>query len=240
MNANAIIATTTVTGTHLTVSDYASIVAAASQVCLVIGLVFTWKQLKIAIEDIKLRSLREAGNLSMAQARIFSEEIIPEYLHIYAALGNSPQECPKISVFSQQDELNEETRPEFVRQVRKMQANSELSDRVLFASNKLEAFAMTFVQKLADEQMVFDSIGRSFCNQVETLFFQYCVHRKDSSYTIYPNTRKLYEIWKNRLECITMSEKRDSIEQAKILLESDLKKASEQAMPIRPIGRDIA
>lgn len=56
--------------------------ASVANILLVLGLVFAYRQIKIASKDIQTRSKREAGELAARQALVFSEQIIPIYSSI--------------------------------------------------------------------------------------------------------------------------------------------------------------
>ena len=50
------------------------IIANAAQVGIVVGIYFAWKQVKIAIKDIRIRSAREAGTVAISQAEVFAKK----------------------------------------------------------------------------------------------------------------------------------------------------------------------
>lgn len=93
------------------------------------------------------------------------------------------------------------------------QKHENLSYLILNEQNSLEAIATPFIAGVADSETGFKSIGISFCNSVETLWFEYTSYRSNATESNYfSNTIALYDIWKSKLEKYKLEEQRKKLE----------------------------
>jgi hypothetical protein len=205
---------------------------------LLVGLYFSWSQIRVAITDIRLRSRREAGNFSMAQAKLYSEEFIPEFSDLLDKLSTNGKTPPRIAVFVR-SELSNGSKANYDNQVRKLIENRGLNSQLNNFLNRLEAFAMTFVKELADEEIVFDSLASTYCRTVEYFSFYYCIGRKTRTDNGYPNTLALYKTWSGRLKAMDLQAKISDLEKTKVKIEQDHVEASIAGTPIKPLGTTV-
>ncbi|WP_300383529.1 hypothetical protein [Clostridium sp.] len=68
--------------------------------------------------------------------------------------------------------------------------------KVLYATNKLEAFSTYFVKGVADSKLGFEIIGKAYCSSVRSLIPMIYIGRHDGRY---PSINQLYKSWNNKL-----------------------------------------
>ncbi|MBM3272451.1 hypothetical protein FJY94_04215 [Candidatus Kaiserbacteria bacterium] len=195
-------ATTTiaVAAIHATYSlqDYANIatiIAAASQAVLVLGLVSNWRQISISISNNRIRSLREARAFALSQATVFAD-IINAYDVVSPRLVNEQTRITHRFSSLSYRELTAEQLPIYAALVKAIESDRQFMGQIIALANRIEAFSMTFTKGMADEEVVYDSVSQTYCEIVEAFFFIYCFLGEMG--TAYPNTKELYKVWKNR------------------------------------------
>jgi hypothetical protein len=92
--------------------------------------------------------------------------------------------------------------------------------------NELEIFSAAFISRLADEEIAFPPLGRTFVRLVEKYYDSFCVCRLHAPYI---NTIKLYDHWKNKINKIEIDSKINKLEKAK---------AKIKELKITPLGVD--
>ena len=175
-----------------------------AQLILVGGLYLAWRQISVSLQDISIRSKREAGALALEQSKRFAE-IIEESVEIVAKMNASGHTLKKISMA---DFSAEELKKSFPKlESDHNQALGTLSniqhgtEDATFLINKIDSFAVSFTKKLADEEVIFGSVAQAYCEIIEQWYFLYCFHRDNSQQRWYfDNTVELYKVWRPRLE----------------------------------------
>ncbi len=77
--------------------------------------------------------------------------------------------------------------------------------------NSMEAFATYFTKGVADEEIAFSSIGRTYCYSVENYFFEIADCRNLKDEHSFQNTIDLYTIWKERLKKIQLTQEQEEL-----------------------------
>ena len=105
--------------------------------------------------------------------------------------------------------LNQMLGKEAVKKVR----NERLKFLVLWLDvlNSMEAFATYFTKGVADEEIAFSSIGRTYCYSVENYFFEIANCRKLNDDDSFQNIIDLYNIWKERLKKIQLTREQEEL-----------------------------
>jgi hypothetical protein len=177
-------------------------------------------QLRLAKKAIVITSKRQAAELSTKQIEIYYNVIIPlqsKFTNLIVAEKFDNVEIRNLKKFTfselssgKEDNLLKEA--EFI---------SKNVIPAVDAMNSMEAFSTYFTKGVADEEIAFSSLGRTFCSTVKKLSFVYCILRNDESHDVLPyeNTIKLYDLWNSQL-----SSKR---------IESELKKKTEELKKIK-------
>lgn len=229
-------------------SGFIESLANISQIILVVGLYFAWRQISVAVKDIKIRSRREAGAFAIAQAERFAKEIIPEYIKIDDKLGNKLKDkikgglqlptIPPVDFTLQEAKLKNFRA--FKESIDCLMEDEIFYDDVILLTNKLESLSLSFTKGLADEEIVFGSLADAYCSMIHRLYFYYCLNRNNSDKTHqilgYPNTIELYTTWNQRLEKFKLEKEKSSLEEKKIETERKIHSASLRSSAIPPIG----
>jgi hypothetical protein len=95
--------------------------------------------------------------------------------------------------------------------------------------NAMEAFAIYFTKGVADEEIAYSSIGRTYCFVVKKLYFDIAYSLEDDNDKSFNNLIELYTIWSNRLKSEKLSKEKE-----KLLSELDCLKMKN----IKPIGTE--
>lgn len=75
----------------------------------------------------------------------------------------------------------------------------------------MEAFATYFTKGVADEEIAFSSIGRTYCYSVENYFFEIADCRSLDDEHSFQNIIDLYKIWKERLKKIQLTKEQEEL-----------------------------
>jgi hypothetical protein len=73
--------------------------------------------------------------------------------------------------------------------------------------NALDGFASFFTNKIADDEIAFNSVGLSFCDSVESIYPFIVFSRKAGEFSYYHNVIELYKIWKKRIDKLQLQDK---------------------------------
>ncbi len=136
--------------------------------------------------------------------------------------------------FIKQDILNDQRTEEII-------SYMEKSDKMLLFDlnlmNSLETFSTYFTQKVADETVAFQSVGRSFCHTVEKISFRLSSVR-DNETDYFKNTVSLYNLWKTRLTNQDLEIQKETLQKEleQKLQEIEAKKTNTSI--IKPLGTD--
>lgn len=147
-----------------------------------------------------MSSKRQAAELATKQINVYCKQIIPlqDKFTDKKSEQNIERIVPKnLKKFTIQ-ELESNINQEIINNKRKEFANN--IDDILGILNSLESFAIYFTKGVADEEIAFSSIGRTFCFSVETFSFDLCILRKDDEISGFENVIKLYEMWNAKLK----------------------------------------
>lgn len=185
---------------------------------LVVGIWIGIKQLKLLQKDTKDKYKRAAVEKSIEYLNWFATDYIPKIDQFNHNISQS-----KLKVYSSQ--INPKFRfdvncnldqPETLEYLIK---TDEYNARDLM--NQLEYFSAALVSGLADEELMFNPIARTFCSFVEKNYIDICYYRREETCEFYSNIIELYDVWKSRLKKI-------ELESEKMKLENNISKISER------------
>lgn len=167
-------------------------------------------QLFITRKTLIVNSKRDAANLAAQQIKDYSTTIIPKMTKYDLSLMKDKINSAKIEIGDFNVEyLIKILGKEKVSEVRK----ERLKYLVLWLDvlNSMEAFATYFTKGVADEEIAFSSIGRTYCYSVENYFFEIsnCRNLKDDN--SFQNIIDLYTIWKERLKKIQLTKEQEEL-----------------------------
>ncbi len=179
--------------------------AIAESIIAVCAVVALW-QIKIAKEDIRTRSKREAVSLAINQVEYFRSEVIKNFNQIIIEFGNlSPTKESHLfnSKLNLEDftleEINKNKHVDKFINKFKYISSIDFFNRLLDIANEIEYFSLAFTSKAADENVAFNPTADIFCQFIEEHYEIYCNFRKEGNYRSYASTISLYKIWKSRI-----------------------------------------
>lgn len=199
------------------------------------------RQLKIAKDNIRTNSKREAALISAKEVDVFLEKIIP--------LGDSifmKKEAVKFPEFK--GVIKNFTNDEFVDWDKEytnvfFEKLDSLENLDLKFINLLEGFATYFTKGIADEEIAFSSVGKIYCRYVETYYPHITMLRgQNNPNKYYNNLIELYKLWKERLDKfqieIDLLKKQDKIKEDIQNVEKIKKGVSKKSKVIKPLGTE--
>ncbi len=155
-------------------------------------------QIIIAKKALVISSKRDAANLAAQQLRDYGERIIPTMTKYDLALLKEKILPSKMGIgeFNRVDLIEKLGQMAYTAKRKELQKFLVLE---LNALNALEGFSTYFTKGVADEQIAYSAIGRTFCASVEGYYFVIsdCRPKNDSSCQ---NIIELYKIWSVRLQ----------------------------------------
>jgi hypothetical protein len=178
---------------------------------VIIGII-ALSQLKIAKTDIRLRSKREAATLAASQCQKYFEVVIPLLNELDREFDRLklPKYTGSIGDFTGEDLATRA--PVWLKnhliQIREKQFNIQT---LVKAINSLEAFAVFFTRRVADEEMAFSSVGQTFCNSIEGLYPLIAMVRQRGKLGHYDNLVALYKLWASRVQRHRLEDEYQSI-----------------------------
>jgi hypothetical protein len=177
-------------------------------------------QLRLAKKATVITSKRQAAELSTKQIEIYYNVIIPlhtKFMDLLVAEKFDNVEIRNLKNFTS-NELSSGKEDNLLEEAEFLHKNVIPA---LDAMNSMEAFSTYFIKGVADEEIAFSSLGRTFCYTVKIYSFVYCILRDGESHDVLPyeNTIKLYDSWNSQL-----NSKR---------IESELKKKTEELKKIK-------
>jgi hypothetical protein len=164
-------------------------------------------QLKIAKDSIKINSMRESAVLSFDLCEKNFEDITSLCNELATAMENLGIDYSKMEGLNLHDLKNVNSdNPNFKEYQKVIKNYDALHYELWCVADKLEAFAIPFIRKIADEELAY--------NLKFIKFFQYCnlcvaeiIISREANKTqtsIYENVIELYSIWKSRNEKETL------------------------------------
>lgn len=178
-------------------------------------------QLILTKRVIITNSKREAANLAASQIEIYNNQIIPRMDELFFCKEKNKLKKVKIEVGDfNTGYLKEKLGSEKIASL--IEERIIIGIPFLRVMNSLEAFSTYFIKGVADEEIAYSAVGRTFCNSIEDMFFDIasCRRKDDNSFQ---NSIALYKLWSNRIskeklmkEKIELMEKMDKINDEKI------------------------
>ena len=175
---------------------------------------------------MKINSKRDAATLAAKQVEIYMTRVIPlhnKLFHFELKEKISRPEIP-IGEFNTEALIEEMGKDEYIKATKERIKLMSLS---LATLNSMEAFSVYFIKEVADEEIAFSSIGRTFTESVENLYFDLANCRKKEDSNSFQNLIELYGIWKSKLS-------KEKLENDQLDLAKQLEAI--ESVSIKPIG----
>ncbi len=185
----------------------------------VIGFIVFW-QLNQAQKDLKIRSKRDAGSISVQLAEVYRKEIIPMINKFYDlshncgfGIVNVNFENLKIDDFFDEDidTLSQEFKNINQISLDVYRKHQEIRDLDIEILNALESFAINITKGIADEAVIFEGLAQTYCNFVARSFPFLCKIRKRGQFNLYQNVVELYKEWSKKIKLTGLSNKENGI-----------------------------
>lgn len=166
-------------------------------------------QLFLTKRALIISSKRDAANLAAQQLKDYCDRIIPTISKYSFAIRKEKLQRINIEI----GDFNEKYLIQKLGEVKVQEIRLERMKFIILqlnALNSLEAFATYFTKGIADEQIAFSSVGRTFCFTVELYFFEIADHRRENDNS-YQNIIDLYKMWEKRLKKERLSKEQEEI-----------------------------
>jgi hypothetical protein len=184
-------------------------------------------QIRLAKKAIVISSQRQAAELATRQIDFYSKEIIP-----------LQEEFNKIEKEKQIDRITidfTEFTEEYIEKTIGKEKKEAIYDQrykvmipILRVLNSLEAFSTYFTKRVADEEIAYSAVGRTFCATIEEHHFDISlILGSEHEDKAYQNLISLYRLWSARIK-----KEQLSLQKEKILTELEAIKDTK----INPIG----
>ena len=193
---------------------FADTIIALSPVIIAIAAIIALFQLRIAKNDIRTRSKREAVCLAAQKCEVFAKEILPSY---QTTIVNRQAAFPlkswplKDGEFSQSSIDNLGEAEQWTADLRKKDVYHSGLDFL----NRLEGISMYFTNGAADEGIAYPVIGSVFCIMVQQfapLLIELRGHMVETTISgPYQNTVDLYRVWSVRQTRKKLQEEKDEL-----------------------------
>ena len=171
------------------------------------------RQIRVGLEQLKLTKdianvtiKREAFKTAHEQCKMYANEIIPSMHKLRLERETSPSALTNPWLFNIKDGEFESNNFNYALIAAEIQKFVNID-----ILNSIEAFAMFFVDGIADEQVGYRETARSYCVNVKYLMpaFWFCRVAKCGDFK---STIRLYEIWDARLKVDEMQKEKDRLD----------------------------
>ncbi len=167
-------------------------------------------QLKMTKRAIFISSKREAASLSANQIEIYNNQIIPLQNILFNQEVKEKIErvdmiIGEFHIEAIKEKLGEKkTRKHVIERL-------QLVSPILSVINAMEAFSTYFVKGVADEEIAYSSVGRTFCESVEDYYFDIATCIDKGEENRFQNIIELYKIWSARLKKEKLAKDKEAI-----------------------------
>jgi hypothetical protein len=166
----------------------------SSSLLLVVG-AFGLKQIRIAKDSSKLNATRESYKLAAEQCTYFLNHIIPLTHQLDALLeAKSIKNTGEVKTHYKDNQVSFE-----VKLNKELISCTEVVVEMSKILNSIEAFSVFFTSRVAEEEVAFSSIGRTYCTTLEDLL-PIAIAGSRGGEKGYSNLIKLYIAWNHRIE----------------------------------------
>jgi len=212
-----------------------------SGIALVVVAIIALQQIKVAKEDIRIRSEREAATLTASQCERYSEKIIPileELIELFESNSITPYNGATSGVSVDRDMRDWITKynPAITRKTTGISSkHGTIKEHMICVLNAFESFSIYFSKKVCDESLAFDCIASTYCFMVKACFPILMELRGNDG--LFENTLTLYNTWTQRKDAQDLRKEAESHLEMAALCAS--KAASIPEQPLTPIGTNL-
>lgn len=200
----------------MSIKEWFELIYFISGIILTIGVVVGIKHFKVAKDEIKLlkkdyetRNERASIEKSIEYLNLFATEFIPKAGQVIEKIEGKVNDTYKgpINKDFRFDE-NCKLESKYIKEILIASVQNDAIDIL----NRFEYFSAAFVSGLADEELAFNPLARTYCSYIESLYVILCYLRRDEDHNTFEYTVKLYDLWKKRLEKTTLEKRRSKLD----------------------------
>lgn len=188
----------------VTIRPYLEILHFLSGILLVVGLGFAFRQLQLLKHDIDLRTERSSKEKSIEASERYASKFVP-LNRVFS------DECvqAKLPMYSGPvGDFTPESIPESYKDV--SMARFQM-DSWLPALNELEVISSMYITGVADEELGFGLMGRTFCNSVVRHYDIISMCHSDKACPYLGMVVELYGLWAPRLKKLELGGEIESL-----------------------------
>lgn len=162
-------------------------------------------QLKLTKKAIVISAKRSAAELASKQVEIYNKTIIPSQDKLFLMEEKNTMKRIKLKDLKKFTNNELDARIDKETQNKIIKENIQNLHEILEILNSMEAFSIYFTKGVADEEIAYSSVGRTFCHSVENYSTDICFLRKNDETSAFNNLVKLYSIWNSRVKSEKLS-----------------------------------
>lgn len=158
-------------------------------------------QTKLTSDDILTRNKRESTNKTVEECKFFYDNIQPKIKELYQDLHNIGFQFShikwEINDFTEEDVFLQD-RDWHKRFDKLSETNKDIYSEIILTINKIEAFAISFIDGLADKDVGINALGNAYIRQIENIYPFIAIWRSRSRRNednFYNKTVELYRLW---------------------------------------------
>lgn len=157
-------------------------------------------QLRLTKKAIIISSQRQAAELASKQIEYYTNVIIPLQDELFEI--EESQKLKRLKFIGLKNFTYEEIKSK-IDNDKIVDEQNKISivnvTKILRIINAMESFSTYFTKGVADEEIAYSSIGRTFCHSVENYSFDISFMRPEKDKKAFDNLVFLYDIWQSRL-----------------------------------------
>lgn len=162
-------------------------------------------QLRLTKKAIVISAKRSAAELASKQVEIYNKEIIPFQDKLFSKEEKNTMKRIKLKDLEKFTHTELDSRIDKETQNKIIKENIQNLHEILEILNSMEAFSIYFTKGVADEEIAYSSVGRTFCLSIENYSTDICFLRQNDETSAFNNLVKLYSIWNSRVKSEKLS-----------------------------------
>lgn len=167
-------------------------------------------QLKLTKKAIIISSKRQSAELATKQLEYYESKIISALDNLSKIEREDKLDKIELKIgnFKQIEIINQLGKEKTSQLIKEREKHILLYTRIL---NSFEAFSTYFTKGIANEEIAFSAVGKTFCYSIEYYYFYISVFIDESNDISYQNTIELYKLWSQRIKKEKLHKEKQSI-----------------------------
>lgn len=184
---------------------YLELLYFVSGIGLFIGVLISFRQLRLIKQDIDTRNWRAAKEKALEAIELYAAKFIP------ASSSYFQEWNAKVGLTCYQGTVGDFSRESISVNQRENSVKRFGLHEWLPALNQLESLCLYFVSGVADERLGFKYIGRSLCFWIERNYDVIAMNRSEKACPHWEAVVELYQLWRPRLTKVELEIQRDDL-----------------------------